>query len=165
MSRHRQDGWSKEEDLILVKIVLEYIRTGKTQLDAFKEAAKQLSRTAAACGFRWNATVRKLHEEEINEAKQQRKQFMNKKKDKKVISNEPNVNTVDMAISLLEQMKEQIDTQVEHNDGEIEQEMLRIKAENEQLKKILKLYHDGWNEMNKVWDWILKQHSNNYYSK
>ncbi|WP_156816867.1 hypothetical protein [Salsuginibacillus kocurii] len=55
----RQDAWSKKEDQILAKIVTTYIDQGKTQLDAFKQAGLELERTAAACGYRWNAVVRK----------------------------------------------------------------------------------------------------------
>lgn len=165
MSRNRQDGWTKDEDVILANIVLEYIRTGKTQLEAFKEVAKQLSRTAAACGFRWNATVRKRYEEDINEAKQERKQFMANNQKQVEEENIPKVNTVDMAISLLEQMKEQIDTNIVRDEEYDEETISQLKAENEQLKKMLKLYHDGWTEMNKVWEWIRKQHSNDLLSK
>ncbi len=55
----RQDAWTEEEDKILAETVLRYIRDGKTQLEAFKMVAEHLSRTSAACGFRWNATLRK----------------------------------------------------------------------------------------------------------
>jgi len=57
----RQDAWSHEEDVLLAETVLQYIREGKTQLAAFEEVGRQLRRTAAACGFRWNAEVRKRH--------------------------------------------------------------------------------------------------------
>lgn len=165
MSRNRQDGWTEDEDVILANVVLEYIRTGKTQLDAFKDVAKKLSRTPAACGFRWNATVRKRYEDEINEAKKERKTFKNSNQDLKQIENSPKTNTVEMAISLLEQMKEQIDAEVCHFDLEDEQLINKLKAENEQLKKMLKLYHDGWTEMNKVWEWIQKQYPTQFLSK
>src|SRR5699024_7408477 len=105
MSRNRQDGWTKDEDVILAEIVLRFIRTGQTQLEAFKEAAKQLSRTAAACGFRWNATVRKKYQEAINEAKGQRKQFIINNGQTEVEEEKPKANTIDTAISLLEKMK------------------------------------------------------------
>jgi len=51
MSKKRQDGWTKDEDTMLTEIVLRHIRTGKTQLEAFKQAGEALSRTAAACGL------------------------------------------------------------------------------------------------------------------
>ena len=35
-----------------------------------------LNRTAAACGFRWNAVVRREYETELEDAKKERKQAM-----------------------------------------------------------------------------------------
>src|SRR5690606_5419511 len=49
---------------------------GSTQLNAFEEAGDKLNRTAAACGFRWNAVVRKRYEKELAEAKRERKERM-----------------------------------------------------------------------------------------
>ncbi|MBA2873610.1 RsfA family transcriptional regulator [Thermaerobacillus caldiproteolyticus] len=70
----RQDAWSHEEDLLLAETVLRYIREGRTQLAAFEEVGDQLNRTAAACGFRWNAEVRKQYVQAIELAKKQRKE-------------------------------------------------------------------------------------------
>ncbi|WP_031408074.1 RsfA family transcriptional regulator [Geobacillus vulcani] len=70
----RQDAWSHEEDVLLAETVLQYIREGKTQLAAFEVVGRQLHRTAAACGFRWNAEVRKRYLEAIKQAKKQRKE-------------------------------------------------------------------------------------------
>lgn len=73
MTGVRQDAWTKEEDELLANVVLQYIREGGTQLEAFAEVGRRLSRTAAACGFRWNSYVRKQYKEEIEQAKQERK--------------------------------------------------------------------------------------------
>lgn len=73
MSPTRQDAWSQDEDLLLTEIVLRAIREGGTQLQAFEEVGKQLSRTSAACGFRWNSFVRKQYKSGIELAKKQRK--------------------------------------------------------------------------------------------
>jgi prespore-specific regulator len=70
----RQDAWTHEDDLLLAETVLRYIREGGTQLEAFEEVGDKLNRTAAACGFRWNAEVRKNFEQAINLAKKQRKE-------------------------------------------------------------------------------------------
>ncbi len=69
----RQDAWSEEDDLMLADVTLRQIREGGTQLSAFNEAAAQLGRTSAACGFRWNSVVRKQFETSIQLAKVQRK--------------------------------------------------------------------------------------------
>jgi prespore-specific regulator len=75
MSPTRQDAWSQDEDLLLAEVVLRYIREGGTQLQAFEEVGKQLSRTSAACGFRWNSFVRKQYKSGIELAKKQRKEL------------------------------------------------------------------------------------------
>ncbi|SMD41401.1 RsfA family transcriptional regulator [Bacillus sp. JKS001846] len=73
MEISRQDSWTNDNDLLLASTVLQNIRNGGTQLAAFKEVAKLLNRTPAACGFRWNSYVRKQYQEEIQQAKQNRK--------------------------------------------------------------------------------------------
>ena len=75
MRANRQDAWTKEEDRLLANNVIDYIKKGYTQLDSFKYVAEQLNRTPAACGFRWNATIRKRYALEIEAAKQARKKF------------------------------------------------------------------------------------------
>jgi prespore-specific regulator len=70
----RQDAWSHEDDLLLAETVLRHIREGGTQLQAFEEVGDHLNRTSAACGFRWNAVVRKKYEQAISLAKKQRKE-------------------------------------------------------------------------------------------
>ncbi|MCP1161256.1 RsfA family transcriptional regulator [Bacillus infantis] len=69
MKNSRKDAWTNDEDTILAREVLRQIEEGGTQLDAFKVVGKLLSRTASACGFRWNSTVRKTYEEAIAAAK------------------------------------------------------------------------------------------------
>ncbi|WP_227935714.1 RsfA family transcriptional regulator [Alkalihalobacillus deserti] len=72
MTTIRQDAWSTDEDLILAEVVLRHIREGSTQLSAFEEVGERLSRTSAACGFRWNSAIRKKYESAIALAKKQR---------------------------------------------------------------------------------------------
>ncbi|MEH7122971.1 RsfA family transcriptional regulator [Bacillus sp. JJ1532] len=74
MSSTRQDAWTHDEDLLLAELVLRHIREGGTQLQAFEKVGKKLSRTAAACGFRWNSFVRKQYKSGIELAKKQRKE-------------------------------------------------------------------------------------------
>ncbi|WP_051302137.1 hypothetical protein [Salibacterium aidingense] len=69
MALSRQDAWSADEDITLAEIVLRHVREGSTQLSAFQEAGEKLSRTAAACGFRWNACIRKKYESAIEMAR------------------------------------------------------------------------------------------------
>ncbi|RHW36514.1 RsfA family transcriptional regulator [Neobacillus notoginsengisoli] len=74
MSSTRQDAWTADEDLLLAEVILRHIREGGTQLQAFEEVGRQLSRTSAACGFRWNSHVRKQYKSGIEHAKKQRKE-------------------------------------------------------------------------------------------
>lgn len=69
----RQDAWSHEDDLLLAETVLRHIREGSTQLNAFEEVGDKLNRTSAACGFRWNAEVRRKYYQAMELAKKQRK--------------------------------------------------------------------------------------------
>lgn len=76
MVKVRQDAWMEENDILLAETVLKHVREGSTQLSAFEEVGDALNRTAAACGFRWNAVVRREYDEELEEAKKERKQAM-----------------------------------------------------------------------------------------
>ncbi|WP_050182883.1 RsfA family transcriptional regulator [Domibacillus robiginosus] len=70
----RQDAWSEDNDLLLAETVLRHVREGSTQLKAFEEVGDILNRTAAACGFRWNAVIRSQYEKALGLARKQRKQ-------------------------------------------------------------------------------------------
>ncbi|WP_433709106.1 hypothetical protein [Paenibacillus illinoisensis] len=70
----RKDSWDVEADLFLAQTVLQHIESGSTQLKAFEEASEKLKRSKAACGFRWNGSLRKKYEHAIQEAKQIRNQ-------------------------------------------------------------------------------------------
>ncbi|MHB0943312.1 RsfA family transcriptional regulator [Paenibacillus sp. ALE1] len=68
----RQDAWTQPEDDLLAKTVIANIRSNKTQLTAFQEVGRELNRTAAACGFRWNSALRHNYRNEIKAAKEER---------------------------------------------------------------------------------------------
>jgi prespore-specific regulator len=74
MKTIRQDAWTAADDGKLAEVVLRHIREGSTQLAAFEECAQLLGRTAAACGYRWNACVRGQFQSAIDVAKLERKQ-------------------------------------------------------------------------------------------
>lgn len=144
MSVQRQDAWTEEEDLILAETVLKYIRQGNTQLAAFKEVGMKLSRTAAACGFRWNSTVRKKYEKAIQLAKQERKQRLLKESSELKKEN----MTIDDVIEFLKSFSnssetlirlknenERLKTELEKLKNEYEGQLAKLKQENEMLKK------------------------------
>lgn len=76
MTKARQDAWVEENDALLAEAVIRHVKEGSTQLNAFEEAGDLLNRTAAACGFRWNAVVRRIYEEDLAQAKKERKERM-----------------------------------------------------------------------------------------
>lgn len=56
--KRRKDQWTEADDSKLAEIVLDAVKSGGTQLEAFERAAVALNRTKQACGFRWNKTLR-----------------------------------------------------------------------------------------------------------
>lgn len=155
MNEIRQSVWTKKEDTLLANTVLRYIQEGKTQLDAFADVAAKLSRTAAACGFRWNATLRKQYSEEIDRAKT----FRGKppKNNSSQQTNLPHAlmnihEQIHTAISLLETLKGSATPFTIQNDPKkvIEQ----LQAENDRLQKKLLRYEQAWQEMQKIGEWV-----------
>ena len=151
----RQDAWSKEEDIILAETVLRYIRKGKTQLEAFKEVAKQLSRTSAACGFRWNASIRKQYQDAIIQAKEKRK-FTGQQdawryiKENREMMDDP----IQTAISLLKNMQ-MADSNDQHDRWQEQKKLIEeLREKNVALEKQLLRYHQAWEEMGKLWSWV-----------
>jgi len=153
MNEKRQDAWTNEEDVLLAEVILRYIRDGKTQLDAFKEVGKQLSRTPAACGFRWNATIRKQYQEAIQNVKEDRKRQVKQHADHFYSSENKEEGTkdrIETAISLLEKMKKNIPE--DNRDIQKEQMVLleNLQKENEQLKNKLMSYSHAIEEMKAI---------------
>ncbi|MDA7025978.1 sporulation-specific transcriptional regulator GerR [Bacillus sp. CLL-7-23] len=156
MTITRQDAWTQDEDVLLAEVVLRHIREGGTQLSAFEEVGKALSRTAAACGFRWNSCVRKQYQSGIELAKKQRKQLRKKigvhaatlPNSVKTLSEDRNDNlTLEDVICFLEKLKDTTSDKVDHDEKsqlyeEIDQlkcEIEKLQNENESLKKQLEL--------------------------
>lgn len=163
----RQDAWTKDEDLFLAEVVLRHIREGSTQLRAFEEVGKALSRTAAACGFRWNSTVRKQYKAAIELAKKERKKLKKKQSTfqtsqekqeslsppgHKYSPSQGNI-TLDAVISFLQdyQRKEQELFQYFKNKEMLQQKLAEatdkiseLERENEKLKNDYKSLHDDY---------------------
>lgn len=147
----RQDAWSPEEDKKLAEVILKHIGSGSTQLAGFAEAAPVLSRTPAACGFRWNSSVRRQYELQLTEAKQKRKVLKSTKGKKQLPDIETTVSkdavaesapvsggTLDVLIQFLLNLKQS------HTEGDsVKKESLealleenrRLKEENQLLRK------------------------------
>ncbi|WP_028782674.1 RsfA family transcriptional regulator [Thalassobacillus devorans] len=151
MDVNRQDAWKEEEDLLLAETVLRCIRQGRTQLEAFREVADKLSRTPAACGFRWNANVRKHYQQAIETAKSERK----RKQHVPVSNTEAPINmSLDDAISLLTQMKEKQNT--EDHLPIMEDRLKLLSEENQALKAAVTRYQSAWKEVEKLMAWVQK---------
>lgn len=158
MNVTRQDAWSKEEDIILAETVLRHIREGKTQLEAFKEVARQLSRTSAACGFRWNASIRQQYQDSIAHAKEKRKHVYKEQAMELMQGNRETMDDpIQTAISLLEQMQETDPGPKEETYKEREKMMEQLKQKNADLEKQLLRYHQAWEEMGKLWHWVISE--------
>jgi len=168
MPSNRQDAWSQDEDLLLAEVVLRNIREGGTQLQAFEEVGKQLSRTAAACGFRWNSYVRKQYKSGIELAKKQRKEI--KKNaiapfEVEEFEENPPAEITEQGerelknfqiqfedlVAFLEELYHKADmSQKEEHDTykkqiqELEKQLYYLAAENEKLEKELKLMEQDY---------------------
>ena len=156
MTTTRQDAWSKDEDILLAEIVLRHIREGGTQLQAFEEVGKLLSRTSAACGFRCNSYVRKQYKSGIELAKKQRKQLKKTNGTEEFSADEaivqpsaspaPIQNQFDEMILYLKDLydkatkweQENIDSStVKEKTKELEEKLTLLKKENEELQSEL----------------------------
>lgn len=158
MSKIRQSAWTREEDTLLANTVLQYIQEGKTQLDAFAKVATKLSRTKAACGFRWNATLRDRYQAEIEQAKALRKKLSeNYVTDEQAL---PQVLTsvheqIYTAISLLETLK--VTARPIEAENYTKQLIKELQAENSLLKRQLMRYEAAWKEMKKLGQWVYEE--------
>ncbi|MEJ3719188.1 RsfA family transcriptional regulator [Paenibacillus polymyxa] len=101
----RQDAWTQPEDDLLTKTVIANIRSNKTQLTAFQEVGRELNRTAAACGFRWNSALRHNYKNEIKAAKEER---MNNKTNTKIKNTNTNT-TMKADINYMTEIDKAID--------------------------------------------------------
>lgn len=132
----RQDAWSHEEDVLLAETVLRYIQEGKTQLTAFQEVGDQLSRTAAACGFRWNATLRKQYDEAIQKAKQNRKHIP-------YIAGEAGMAVQDKGQPAIHEVLESLERmQKYYHSLNEQQEVQKLLEQNKQLQQTITKYQD-----------------------
>ncbi|HZG60638.1 MAG TPA: RsfA family transcriptional regulator [Anoxybacillus sp.] len=141
----RQDAWTHEDDLLLAETVLRYIREGGTQLEAFEEVGDKLNRTAAACGFRWNAEIRKRYVEAIELAKKQRKERKRASESAKKLQRTeqnssqlissctlpaPNAITLEQCIAFLQSLNE-----TDLQSQKLREENNRLQKENKELQQ------------------------------
>ncbi|MGP4071420.1 RsfA family transcriptional regulator [Piscibacillus sp. B03] len=160
MVKVRQDAWSHEDDLLLAETVLRHIREGSTQLNAFEEVGDQLNRTAAACGFRWNAEVRQNYEKAIDLAKRQRKQRKQAEKHKlketsnlKTVQRKPTYTStqehpsIDSIIAQLQKLKSNDIRMSTQEVEKLKEENERLKGEKDTLERELEKMHNEYQSL------------------
>lgn len=74
--KRRKDQWTVADDERLAEMVIQAVQNGRTQLEAFEEAAGILGRTKQACGFRWNKTLRHQYGQMLSNVRKRPKQLM-----------------------------------------------------------------------------------------
>ncbi|WP_191561799.1 RsfA family transcriptional regulator [Metabacillus idriensis] len=163
MTTTRQDAWTLDEDLMLAEVVLRHIRDGGTQLAAFEEVGQKLSRTAAACGFRWNSYVRKQYKSAIEMAKSQRKKVRKQETEADAVMSESmpinetltqglNTITFNEVISFLksyENSANETDLKNENEKltiriGQLEQHIEKLQSEKETLHRNLQIVEEDY---------------------
>ncbi|MCU5684732.1 RsfA family transcriptional regulator [Bacillus wiedmannii] len=134
----RQDSWTTDNDSLLASTVLQSIRNGGTQLTAFKEVAKLLARTPAACGFRWNSYVRKQYEEEIQQAKQKKKLINNIPPSQSPKETNPLSMTLNDIILFLRNYKETNEL------TNLQNQIKNLETENQFLQQRITMYEEEY---------------------
>ncbi|MDF2945878.1 MAG: gerR [Bacillales bacterium] len=144
MAITRQDAWTDDEDKLLANTVIQFILEGGTQLSAFEVVGKKLSRTSAACGFRWNSAVRKNYINDIAAAKKKKKLAgKNKVKvipevssNENVVKDNRDVDRESNTLQIFSRVKEDIGVleAIFLNKGKEDKSFQQLKLENEQLK-------------------------------
>jgi RsfA family transcription factor len=172
MTTTRQDAWTHDEDLLLAEVVLRHIREGATQLAAFEEVGRKLSRTAAACGFRWNSHVRKQYKTGIEVAKKQRKELRAVPQQEEEPLMEPIVqeenkspsvkskNAIKDLISFLQQYEEapsmqeiqQENRQLTGKIKKLEEEVAKLQHEKESLINNLEVIEEDYHALIEIMD-------------
>ncbi|QKG85252.1 hypothetical protein GXN76_12715 [Kroppenstedtia pulmonis] len=147
--------WSEEEDELLAAVVLKSVRDGGNQLDAFEEVSRKIGRTPGACGFRWNAVVRKKKADSFYRAKKQRVANHLKKKRESSF-------TLKEIIQQLRDFERQYQMdqielkQLQERLNERKYQLKRITEENLQLNKEWEEYNDFQHEIKNRYANLLK---------
>lgn len=170
MTATRQDAWTEDDDLLLAETTLRHVREGSTQLAAFEEVGEKLGRTAAACGFRWNSTIRKKYEAALQIAKAQRHKKKQEERKKKRLQNKKEAGdrneltraeeeiSFDAVIRFLKaqrnlhQRVKQLEKELEEKEKKLEE----ISKENEEMKKELDHMQNDYQTVNDDYKTLIK---------
>jgi prespore-specific regulator len=159
MTTIRQDAWTQDEDILLAEVVLRYIREGGTQLSAFEEVGRKLSRTSAACGFRWNSYVRKQYKQGIEVAKKQRKELKKEGSFSKLPNREISLSQSQGANNHQHEASLTLSDVIEYlrNYEQTEDVQVSLKEQNERYKEKLSKLEDENDRLKKEFKEVEKQ--------
>jgi len=131
-------GWSEEEDQLLADKVIQYASKGRAQLEAFQNVAETINRTPAACGYRWNAKLRNVFQEDLQQAKKEQRSDAPSHQ-------HPNNDQTSSPSALQSALKflKSLDEHDIHSLEEI-QKIGALKKENNQLKKQLAYFEQAY---------------------
>jgi prespore-specific regulator len=138
----RSDAWTPEDDKRLAEIVLRHIREGSTQLSAFVEAASELGRTPAACGYRWNGIIRKHYEDQVQEAKRLKKERLAQTRlrrgRRRYADRRWNIDSVIQSLRAWEELYQQLEQQnaeLKRTVAELKDKIQTLEEENRRLRE------------------------------
>ncbi|SEM69468.1 hypothetical protein [Lihuaxuella thermophila] len=143
--------WTEQEDRLLREKVLESISNGGTQLEAFEEVGRKLGRTSGACGFRWNAVLRRQDPLAYTEAKKKRVyRQIHKKKGSQIGS----------FTQIIDSLK-----QAEKSWNELQEEIRRLSeqlAEKNRRYQLLVQEHQKLKEEKSSYEWYQREVKERY---
>lgn len=126
----RHDQWTEKEDQYVVRTVIDYIRTGKTQLEAFATSGERIGRTASAVGYRWNTVLRRNNEKAFREARKDRLMLKRNKEKEVVVADDS------MVLSDFRNFEQRVRLLISRNKW-MERELKELRQENDEVKQQL----------------------------
>ncbi len=147
----RQDAWKIDHDKLLAETVLSYVQNGRTQTAAFKDVGEQLNRTAAACGHRWNAELRKKYIKELDQAKKRKKEIP--------LTNEENETSEEIQLTQIQDTTQITIDDCLHYLSQVrdQEKQLHIIDENRKLQEENRKLYEKRHELMKRYDHLVNQ--------
>ena len=137
MTAKYYSGWTHEQDMELLEVVLENIRNGGTILDACTQYEKMTNgrRSISASKYRFHTQLKEKYSSEYEQAKKDKREARINKKTEPI---NPNFGgndeelTIDDVMKVIKRFKQQ---QENKGNCECEKEMFILNRENEKLRK------------------------------
>lgn len=145
---NRQDSWTTEEDELLAETVIRHIEQGSTQLKAFEEVGEKLSRTPAACGFRWNSVVRKNYRDEIERARGKRKKTKDKNEEENI-----QIDIKKLSLSMVITYLQYLEASEQDN---LQDALKKEKQEKQEIKRKYESLQEEYNQLKEEYQSLKK---------